>query len=481
YVRGHNRGLERGTDTFYKAVAEVYNRIIEETQPNYTTMQRPQILRSDSDYARALNMFKTQPFQNFNILYDAFGNLDAKRRAWVNDGSAENRKAYNEAKTNAAKAVSSQIISALVFASMQMLWDHVLGRSKKYKNDEDEYSIESIAKGLGFNAATSLGGMIPFGTEVLELGEALFDAVLKSYGKDPFFDQKWYGFDDAVTETLTNTGKSAMSAVVQSITMIQKAMNGDVTDADWESYGRQMLNAAVDLAKFAGIPADNVRKLATSAARTYFVKTEGKYVGGYDALRLTSDPSKYANDYYDLLYDAYRNDNAAYKEIYGEMIDSGRFDADKIKTAMENRMKKTQGVTKASELDARYMNPTEQAKYDAGLNRLRGSSVWRGATETQRDSALDILYGLAVGANDATTKSAREKIAGGKSVGLDETEYILYTIARAMADQPNKNGKLGTYTNAEVEEAIRSISGLSDAERRYLWIAQGQNEKTSPW
>ena len=73
YVR-ENTKLERGSDAYYKEVATIYNRIIEETQPNYTMMQRPQILRSESDLTRALNMFRTQPFQNFNILYDAFWN-----------------------------------------------------------------------------------------------------------------------------------------------------------------------------------------------------------------------------------------------------------------------------------------------------------------------------------------------------------------------------------------------------------------------
>ena len=63
----------------------------------------------------------------------------------------------------------------------------------------------------------------------------------------------------------------------------------------------------------------------------------------------------------------------------------------------------------------------------------------------------------------------REKIAGGKDYGVDESEYLLYQLALDMYDTPNKNGKLGgTPTSAEKAAAMLAAD-LGDSEMAYLW------------
>lgn len=61
----------KGSDAYWKAVNQVYQRVIEETQPNYTVMQRAGIQRSDNEITKTLTMFTTQRFQNYGILADA--------------------------------------------------------------------------------------------------------------------------------------------------------------------------------------------------------------------------------------------------------------------------------------------------------------------------------------------------------------------------------------------------------------------------
>ena len=72
------------------------------------------------------------------------------------------------------------------------------------------------------------------------------------------------------------------------------------------------------------------------------------------------------------------------------------------------------------------------------------------------------------------------KIDGGRAYGIDEGDYILYLMARSMADKPNDNGNLGTYTNDEIKAAIDML-GLSASASAYLWEAAGKNEKSNPW
>lgn len=485
YVRARDKTLTRGTDAYYKAVAEVYNRIIEETQPNYTTMQRPQLLRSDNEFVKALNMFKTQPFQNYNVLYDALGNLRAKQTKYRNIGGEENKAALREAQTNAARAISSQIVSAFVFALMQYAWDAFRGKDDKYKDDDGEQTLLSWLKGMGLNMVGSGFGMVPFGSEALELGENLTDKILQSFGLDPFFEQKWYGFDEAATGALTDASNSGLSALVQTITTLQKALDSDkeLTDADIESYVRQLVKAAGDVGSLSGTPLNNIKNLFTAAARQIFRRTDGEYVGGYKALRLTSDPSKYASDYYDLLYDAYKNDKGAYKEVYQLMTDSERFSADKIASAIEQRMKKDAGVESVSDLSQRYLDPTQQAKYDKSLKAVQGSAVWRNANTTQRDAALDMIYDYAVGNSDG--KKISEKVASGKRYGINETQYILYRVALAVADAQNSDAtkRNGSYDQDEATRAAQMMNGVSGDGLGWLWAStnSGWKDKNNPY
>ena len=460
-VRDTQKDLKIGTEEYYRAVADVYNRIIEETQPNYTTMQRGTLLRSRSQLARSLAMFKTQPFQNFNILYDALGNLNAKRQAFIADGSVESKQAYESAKRDAVRAVTSQLLSSLVFASMQMAWDLLRGKGKKYKDDDDEMTAASIAKGLGLSMLSNGAGMLP-GLQIgLELVEAITDKIIKKHGGEPFFDQRFYGFEESVLGVINDVGNDIIG----------------VSSATGEKLARKSFELICDLAGVAGIPVENATKTLETVARNVMVATSGKYVGGYLALRMTTATEDSA-EYYDLLYRAYVNDPAAYEKVYQMMIDAG-FEPKKIKDAMEKRMKNKQGVLSVDDLDQRYLSPTQQKEYDDGAAELKRSGLWGDATQEQRDKAADLLYELVVGSNSAAAKSARSKIEGGASVGIDQTEYLLYKLALEMYDE---NGN-GSFDQKEAAAAVGAMTGLTDAERAYLWQStnSGWSDKNNPY
>lgn len=466
YYVNENNNLTRGTDAWWKAVAEVYNRIIEETQPNYTMMQRPQILRSDNALTRALNMFKTQPFQNFNILYDAFGNLAAKSREYKANATQENLQALKSARTNVARAVSSQVVSAFVFSLMQFAWDAFRGKAKKYKDDDEEMTFASWLKGMGINVLSSVGGMVPFGSYALELGEAMTDAILKGFKLDPFFDQTFYGLSENAAESMNDMG----NALISLVTKTTKALQGEATT---ETTVRGLIDGAADIAQFAGLPVSNVIKLAQSIARNYFLTTDGKYIGGFEALRVTTDPSKYKSDYYNLLRKAWENDQDAFNEIRKRMIDlPGDPFATSSKTAEENIDAKVK--------EWRKETASQDSFYGTIYDGLTGSALWDEADPDQQNKALSQLLSLALemgveGSDKAGAKS-KAAIDGGASVGLDATEYMLYQLALSMT---NSDG--GTAKNSEYEEAIRMVPGLSNAERSYLWSTTHSSDKNNPW
>ena len=469
YVRDNNKSLERGTDAYYEAVADVYNQIIEETQPNYTTMQRPQLLRSDNTLMQNLAMFKTQPFQNFNVLYDALGNLAAKQKAYTN-ATEENRAAaqenLNEARKKAAWAVSSQLVQLAVFAGMTFAWNAFRGKLDKYKDkdDEEELTTESVLKGIGKDMLGGAAGMVPFGSEAWELISSML------------FGDKYYGLEAVTPSAISDLLTAGQKAVTSLGQIYEDATSGDKTlDASYWNEQRLKFDSVFDaVSKVLGIPYENVLNLGKAIYRHAAKAVTGnKYEAEYAYLRLTTSTEKGSNDYLDNLYQAYRHDPEAYQAIYSAMIDSGDFTEDKIKTGMESRMKKAQGVTKAEDLDHRYLPPDLQDDYDATLALIQRSPLWDKADEAAQDSAESLLYGLTVGSNASAPKSARSKIADGESVGLDETEYILFYLAKMIADEPT--------TREDREAAINMVPGLTQKERSYLWTADGGGAKSNPY
>lgn len=458
YVQEQNRGKPTTNSEYYNAVADVYNRVIEETQPNYTLMQRPQLLRSDDTFLGNIMMFKTQPFQNFNILYDAAMNYDAKRR----NGSQEEQE---RAKKALSLAITSQLAQLGVFAGMTMLWALFRGRDDKYRDEDGNLTILSVLKALGKDMiGNSLAG-VPFGSEAWE------------FASSKLFGDKYYGIEPVALQAIADA-LTAMSGMTDLIAENVKALSNDEPIDLWPvmlKYDEYI----DDISKAFGYPHENIGNMVTSVARLILIEKLGKYYGGYQALKLTTDPTKKAAKYYDVLFKAYENSPEQYEQIYNDMVASGYFPEDKIKSAIEKRLKDAQGVTSVSDLDERFLAPQQKAGYDSTLDELTRSRLWDKATDEQRQGIKDLLYDLATGNNAG--KKIEGAINGGESVGLTETDYMLYRLALEMSDVPNDSGNLGTYTQAEVEAAIRMVPGLDDAERSYLWTAQGKSADSDPF
>jgi len=464
YVQQNNKALKVGSDEYYKAVADIYNRVIEETQPNYTTMQRPQLLRTTNEAVRTLSMFKTQPYQNFNILYDAIGELRAAERMAKNGDKSH----LAQARKNAVNAVTSNLVSAAVFAAMTMAW--ALARKKKDKY-EDEDGTFNPWKQLGKDIASSEFGMIPFGSDVYEAIAAL-----------AFKDEKYYGMSNITSDSLSGAVESMVNVGKEIASVLKTWFDGDPeTTVDPEKLGRKFFNASQDAAKLLGVPLDNIINLVTAAYANVAEQINGEYVTAYEILRLTKGFGSSANmaKAYDLLWKAYKTGDETYDDLLKIMVDRGDFSEDQIKNAMETRMKKAQGVSSVNDLDQRWMTPEQQVKYDDAMSSVDGTSIYNQANADQLAALESAMYDYAIGNKAGLTTS--DKISGGESVGLDEGEYWQYLLALQLADQPTESGKMGTYTNDEYKAAIEMVPGLTNEERSYLWMLTHDSAKNDPW
>ena len=85
-------------------------------------------------------------------------------------------------------------------------------------------------------------------------------------------------------------------------------------------------------------------------------------------------------------------------------------------------------------------------------------------TDAERAKALDYFkaYANAEGIKSVykkfkTGNSTVQKMYAAEAEGIDPEVFALYKIAKDQADTPNKNGNMGTFTNAEKDAALELL------------------------
>ncbi|MBQ7247132.1 MAG: hypothetical protein IJS22_03460 [Lachnospiraceae bacterium] len=474
YVRSNMPEIKYNSEEFWQAVGELHTRVIENTQPNYTTMQRPAILRSKNQMTRALVMFKTQPMQNYNILYESLGEMIAKHRAYKSGGSEAD---YKQARRGFARAYTSIAVSTVVFAAMQLLWDMFRHKTEEYE-DEGEMTIESVAKGLGIKSLASLAGMIPLGGEALTMIENRIDNILSEAGGEAFFNQTEYDLSAPTIDAL-NSLRTGIEALLDNSV---KLSNWDsMSGADREKVLRKIESALEGVGQFAGIPAANVRKLVTALIVNTVSPISGKYMADYVQLRIEKAPAQNKNAYFDLLYEAYKNDRKVYDMLYEDMIGNEAF-ATSTKSAQDNVDKAIKDRIKADESKSEDEAADDWQKvYDHvsqrnGWENLSvdqqakvGQEIQKWAEDTGFNANYDkYLNGEAPDESLKDTTSGKI-ISGGEKKGVDAIGYFSYLSQLMEVDRPNGNGNLGSYDKNEIANALSKTSELSDTAKQYIW------------
>lgn len=192
YVDDNFKDLEKGSDEYYKQTAKVFNKIVEETQPNYTVMQRPGVLRSQNEMVKALTMFSTQRMQNYNILFDSIATARRYRQDFKNGLNGVTAEDVKQANRTARRAVTSQIVSAAVLGIMKTAAALMLLQWKNFGDDENEFRKENVLKYGLDQFYSNVAGTIVGGSE-------LYSFVSSIVNKSAYYGISLTGFD-AITE-----------------------------------------------------------------------------------------------------------------------------------------------------------------------------------------------------------------------------------------------------------------------------------------
>lgn len=449
---------EKGSEAYWEAVNKMYQRVIEETQPNYTTMQRAGIQRSDNEFVKTLTMFTTQRFQNYGILADAVGDYKAQKARYAADQSAENKAEVQRAGQGLRRAAASQVVQTAVFALMKIGADFLLHRWDKEQDENGDITAASVGKRFFDLYTESAAGNFLYGAEIY--------SVISNAASGADYD--------VVSATNISAVNDLFAAFTKTVKLL-RTDTGEMSEEELTAH-HQKLNKAVlkDIQcglELYGVPAANIRKVM-QAFEGYW--EDAQAIGGGEGFSFNSAPSS-ATGQYDRLYNAIQSGDseeaaAAMKKL--EQMNK----TDKVDSELARRLKQYDAdVLAAAEArnagKARAEEKARKAVFEKlreGLDVAPVTDRAKGKTDAARRAQLIDLV------NKAVDSKADELLTGGKDGSiydalLDEVKNGRVEDAQEELDRLMTAGKDKGSIKSKITESMKEeyLAG-SDRDREKL-------------
>ena len=446
---------EKGSEAYWEAVNKMYQRVIEETQPNYTTMQRAGIQRSDNEFVKTLTMFTTQRFQNYGILADAVGDYKAQKARYAADQSAENKAEVQRAGQGLRRAAASQVVQTAVFALMKIGADFLLHRWDKERDENGDITAASVGKRFFDLYTESAAGNFLYGAEIY--------SVISNAAS---------GADYDVVSTTNISAVNDLFAAFAKTAKLLRTDTGEMSEEELAAH-HQKLNKAVlkDIQcglELYGVPAANIRKVM-QAFEGYW--EDAQAIGRGKGFSFNSAPSS-ATGQYDRLYNAIqsgdREEAAAAMKKLEQMRKEGKVKELKVDSQLKTRLKKydTDILEAAKAQNAGKEKAAETARKAAFRKLLDGLDV-RGKDSARRTELVNVVTG-------AVNEKANELLAGSKDGSvydalLDEGKNGRAEDAQEELDRLMTAGKDKGRIKSKITEAVKEeyLAG-SDRDREKL-------------
>lgn len=334
YVKNHAAEFEgageTGSPAYWEAVNRTYQKVIEQTQPNYTVMQRAGIQRNPDEMVKTFTMFTTQRFQNAGILIDAVGDWKAQAARYKADASDANKAELQRATKQRDRAILSQAAQVAVFAMMKIGADFLLHRWDREQDENGDVTLKSMVSRFFSLSTESTMGNFLFGSELY----SLIDNAIE--GKDY----------DVISATNISAVNDMASDVVKFTAELKKDTS-EMDEAELEKHHKKLMEKGMALIEngfeIVGVPYGNGRKMV-DAVRGYWDDAQNVAQGG--KFSFNSLPES-ATGQYDRLYNAYASGDAEEAQAAVEkLVAMGK--EDEIYKQLKTRLKKYDADTRAA-------------------------------------------------------------------------------------------------------------------------------------
>ena len=491
YVKNHpgefaEGAAQEGSEDYWQAVNRMYQKVIEQTQPNYTVMQRAGIQRNPDEFVKTFTMFTTQRFQNYGILADAVMDYNAQKARYEQGQTEETQAELQRAGKQLRQAAGSQVAQTVVFALMKIGADFLLHRWDREQDENGDVTLKSLLNRFTGLFTESAAGNFLFGSEVY----SLVDNALN--GKD--------------YDVVSATNISAVNDLAGDVAKFVSELRKDTTDMDEAKLAthhgkvqKYALTLMEDGLEIAGVPFGNGRKIL-EAFKGYVQDAENVASGG--KFTFSSLPSS-ATGQYDRLYDAYASGDAGEAQAAMEKLQEMGKEEEAYKQLKTRLAKYDDRVQQAAQAqvngnDSQRQQLTRQVIRD--LYEALGIREGAKADADKREAVIDCVTGavnkraneVLKGDNDSVTDDLVAAVDSGRTQDVQEELDRLLRAGKSVTNLKSKITEVckpeylagSDYDRQKLEEMLLALTDgdgnvLYEQKTFATWLKNAEKAQTT--
>ena len=501
YVKNHpgefaEGAAQEGSEDYWQAVNRMYQKVIEQTQPNYTVMQRAGIQRNPNEVLKQLTMFTTQRFQNYGILADAVMDYNTQKARFEEGETEETKAELQRAGKQLQRAAGSQVAQTAVFALMKIGADFLLHRWDREQDENGDVTLKSLLNRFTGLFTESAAGNFLYGGEVY----GLVDNAL--HGKN-------YDVLSVASITVVNNLAGDVDKFVSELRKDTADMDEAKLAAHHGKVEKYALTLMEDGLEIAGVPFGNGWKIL-EAFKGYVQDAVNMFHGG--KFTFSSLPAS-ATGQYDRLYDAYASGDAGEAQAAVEkLVAMGKEDEiyKQLKTRLVKYEKKVEAAAKArnagdDETRVRLTQEIISDVYDVmGIRKNvkedaeRRSKVIDMVTGDNRDGkgsegAINVKAGaLLKGDNDSVTDDLVAAVDSGRTQDVQEELDRLLRAGKSVTNLKSKITEVckpeylagSDYDRQKLEEMLLALTdgdgnALYEQKTFATWLKNAEKAQTT--
>lgn len=303
---------EVGTDSYWKEVTDLYERVILDTQSTYSPLHRAEVSKTQNRLVKYFGgFFKTEPLQHYGTVHDAYHKMDIAKRK----GDAD---MLRNAQKQFARTIVAQVETALSYVLLKFVAGVLIAKlSKRWRDDDEELTAKSISKELARTGGEALlSSFLPMTSEyVFSIGEALY-GILTGEGVEYYASNVL----DMPTFTMVNDFFDSLYKTGTSVADLFNKNSNESEEDKAKSLLKDLRALAENIGNFAGIPVENIGTIFDGVYKHATAIIKGEDLSYALDMGVERSNAIESHRMYEALLDG---DTEKYNEIYDSLIAKG--------------------------------------------------------------------------------------------------------------------------------------------------------------
>lgn len=425
---GTKEQIDTGESPFYQEVAREFNDAVARSQSTSDIIHQGTLRRSKSAIARAFTLFKSDSSQTYNAIRQKYGELQFYKNSGANEETVK------KAKESLGEAVTAAIVNAVWSQTVTFMIAALKNGAKRYRDDDDELTIESVLKKYGTGLVGDLAG-------VMAGGEELADIFGNMLSGDQWYRIETPGLEqlDDLIEGIIKRGGSLKKHGDEMIDILKNGGDlGEYMRREGNDLVGWLKDVAKDIATYGyGIPANNVEAYLLGLVRSISPEAAAAYEDA--AARVEKSDLSHTHGRTlkaktrDLLKDRTGGGERATADAVASLYDDGYTGA--LPSATPNSVTIDGETHKLSAYQTQVYEKAWRKAVGGALDEMVTLNAFRNASKETREKMLKKLYAYAGDVAKAATfseyepKKSTQQISESAKHGLTVAVQIVSELA----------------------------------------------------